>query len=130
MLRDQPNQVARYYAYDRTTNEPALGIEASITASQSKEGLRRVVLEGTIIEEDRILVPGYYICPLERGESNAYHIHFGAVSSLPNILVIAVPDTIYTQLADFSGPSEGVLAEEKKTNVLLQTLVDLQSPGG
>jgi hypothetical protein len=106
MFKNVASQKAFFYAFDSTTNLPKPGDGGNITAYVSKDyGSVTVLGDTTATEMDSTNGKGYYVFDLTQGETNADTLLFSAKSSTSNIVVVAMPATVFTRPPNFSALS-------------------------
>jgi hypothetical protein len=104
VFKNVAGQKLNVFAFDSTTNLPKTGDAANITAYVSKDfGAVTVLGDTTATEADATNAKGYYIFDLTQAETNGDTLTFSAKSSTANIVVIAVPATVYTLPPNFTG---------------------------
>lgn len=98
MIKNQPDQRWRLFAFNRITSDPVTGDAANITAKLEKDytGLQPTVAAPVEIED------GYYYVPLTQAETDANVLSLIARSSTPDVQVIGVPGEIHTYPANFA----------------------------
>lgn len=103
MQKNVASQKLIVFAFDATTNQPATGDAANLTAYVSKDyGSVTVLTDTSATEMDATNAKGYYLFDLAQAETNADTLLFSAKSSTSNIVVIAVPATVFTVPASFN----------------------------
>lgn len=105
MFKNVASQKAIFFAFTITTGAAKTGDAANITPYESLDyGAVTPITDSSMTEMDATNAPGYYICDLTQGETNADTILFSAKSSTANISVIGAPATVFTY------PATGILA--------------------
>lgn len=103
MQKNVANQKLIVFAFDATTNQPATGDAANLTAYVSKDyGSVTVLTDTSATEMDATNAKGYYLFDLAQAETNADTLLFSAKSSTSNIVAIAVPATVFTVPPSFN----------------------------
>lgn len=103
MLKNTASQKVIVYAFDSTANTPKTGDAANLTAYVSKDfGAVTVLGDTSATEMDATNAKGYYLFDLTQAETNADTLLFSAKSSTANIVVLAMPATVYTSPANFT----------------------------
>ena len=106
MFKNVASQKLIVFAFDSTTNLPKTGDSANLTAYVSKDfGSVTVLGDTSATEMDATNAKGYYLFDLTQGETNADTLLFSAKSSTSNIVVIAVPATVFTLPPNFTARS-------------------------
>lgn len=88
MLKNTAGQKWRVFAFNRTTNAPALGDAANITAKISKDWGATAALADTNPTETE---DGYYLFDIAQAECDANNLDIFPESSTANIQVIGTP---------------------------------------
>lgn len=113
MFKNLSGQKLIVFAFDSTTNLPKTGDAANLTAYVSKDyGSVTALGDTSATEMDSTNAKGYYLFDLTQSETNADTLLFSAKSSTSNIVVIAVPATVFT------APTTGFLAPTTAGNTL------------
>lgn len=103
MFKNTASQKVIVYAFDSTANTPKTGDAANLTAYVSKDyGSVTVLGDTSATEMDATNAKGYYLFDLTQAETNADTLLFSAKSSTANIVVLAMPATVYTVPANFT----------------------------
>lgn len=87
------SQKFRVFAFDATTNLPVTGDAANITC---KIGIDWAALAAVADTNPTETEDGYYLFDLTQAETNGNVLDFYPDSSTANVVVIAVPGTVYT----------------------------------
>jgi hypothetical protein len=103
MFKNTAGQKLIVYAFDSTTNLPKTGDAANITAYVSKDyGAVTVLTDTTATEMDATNAKGYYLFDLAQAETNGDTLLFSAKSATANIVVLAMPATVFTVPPNFT----------------------------
>lgn len=103
MFKNTASQKVIVYAFDSTTNQPKTGDAANLTAYVSKDYAAVTVLGDTSATEmDATNAKGYYLFDLTQAETNADTLLFSGKSATSNIVVLAMPATVFTVPANFT----------------------------
>lgn len=92
MLRNVAGTV-KFFAFNKTNNQPVAGDLANITAQLSKDSGALAPLSGAKSE----LGGGFYLFQTTAAERDAMTIDYIAVSTTPNVEVICAEGTRYTR---------------------------------
>lgn len=125
MFKNTASQKCIVYAFDSTTNLPKTGDAANLTAYVSKDyGAVTVLGDTTATEMDSTNAKGYYLFDLTQAETNADTLLFSAKSSTANIVVLAMPATVYTTPANFTALAitSGGIAQADVQTIKTQTV--------
>ncbi len=106
MQKNVSSQKLIVYAWDSTTNLPKTGDATNITAYVSKDyGSVTVLGDTSATEMDSTNAKGFYLFDLTQAETNADTLLFSAKSGTSNVVVLAMPATVFTTPANFSKQS-------------------------
>lgn len=103
MQKNVASQKLIVYAFDSTTNLPKTGDAANLTAYVSKDyGAVTVLGDTSATEMESSNAKGFYLFDLTQAETNADTLLFSGKSSTANVVVIAMPATVFATPANFS----------------------------
>lgn len=125
MFKNTASQKCIVYAFDSTTNLPKTGDAANLTAYVSKDyGAVTVLGDTSATEMDATNAKGYYLFDLTQAETNADTLLFSAKSSTANIVVLAMPATVFTTPANFTALAitSGGIAQADVQTIKTQTV--------
>jgi hypothetical protein len=106
MQKNVTGQKLIVFAFDSTTSLPVSGDAANITAYVSKNyGTVTVLGDTSATEMDATNAKGYYLFDLTQAETNANTLLFSAKSSTANVVVVAVPATVFTNPPNYQATS-------------------------
>jgi hypothetical protein len=106
MQKNVTGQKLIVFAFDSTTSLPVSGDAANLTAYVSKDyGTVTVLGDTSATEMDATNAKGYYLFDLTQAETNANTLLFSAKSSTANIVVVAVPATVFTNPPNYQATS-------------------------
>lgn len=106
MQKNVTGQKLIVFAFDSTTSLPVSGDAANLTAYVSKDfGTVTVLGDTSATEMDSTNAKGYYLFDLTQAETNANTLLFSAKSSTSNVVVLAVPATVFTNPANYQATS-------------------------
>lgn len=106
MFKNVASQKLIVYVFDSTTNLPKTGDAANLTAYVSKDyGAVTVLGDTSATEMDATNAKGYYLFDLTQGETNADTLLFSGKSATANMVLVAMPATVFTRPPNFSALS-------------------------
>lgn len=125
MLRNQPGQKLRVFAFNRLTNAPVPGDAAHITCQVSIDYEARVSLNDEHpTEESPADADGLYFFELVKAETDGAALWYTPRSSTSNVSVIVMPEIRTTTQACGCGDGAVAALQGQEQIELLQTLVD------
>ncbi len=102
MFKNVASQKLIVYVFDSTTNLPKTGDAANLTAYVSKDwGTVTVLGDTSATEMDSTNAKGFYLFDLTQGETNGDCLLFTCKSSTANMVVLAMPATVFTTPPSF-----------------------------
>lgn len=103
MFKNVASQKLIVYAFNSTTNLPTTGDAANLTAYVSIDwGSVTVLADTTATEMSSTNAAGYYTFDLAQAETNGNVLLFSAKSSTSDIVVLAMPATVFTTPPNFT----------------------------